>query len=35
MYLFLIDDHFEHKTAKGVNKSVAAKISHNKSKIVC
>ena len=29
MYSFLVDDNSEHKKAKGVNKNVAAAISHN------
>ena len=29
MYSFLVDDSSEHKKAKGVNKNIAATISHN------
>ena len=32
MYSYLVDDNSEHKKAKGVNKNVVAKISHNKYK---
>ena len=32
MYSFLVDDNSEHKKAKGVNRNVVAKISHNEYK---
>ena len=34
MYSFLVDDNSEHKKAKGVNRNVVAKISHNEYKDV-
>ena len=35
MYPFLVDDNSEHKIAKGVNKTVFARISHNEYKMFC
>ena len=32
MYLYLVDDNNEHKKAKGINKNVVARISHNEHK---
>ena len=32
MYSYLVDDNSEHKKAKGVNKNIAATISHNEYK---
>ena len=34
MYLYLVDDNSEHKIAKGINKNVVARISHNEYKDV-
>ena len=34
MYSFLVDDNREHKKAKGVNRNVAATVSHNEYKDV-
>ena len=34
MYSFLVEDSSEHKKAKGVNRNVAATISHNEYKAV-
>ena len=32
MYLYLVDDHSDHKKAKGINKNVVVTISHNEYK---
>ena len=32
MYMYLVDDNNEHKKAKGANRNVVARISHNEHK---